>query len=162
MMRTVMMLIMMVVVSGWQWAWYAEDKNNTDNNDACFRMSMGVVSRRRVGLLLLQLLVMDIATVKSSPPHKLSLRAVQRESHSPQGTHSSQQSPPSAQSANMQTGVTSNTDRQGIVPGRPQPSTVVADPGRQSSGEAPEINNCLLYTSPSPRDVPRSRMPSSA
>ena len=26
----------------------------------------------------------------------------------------------------------------------------------------PEFNNCLLYTSPSPRDRTRSRMPSSA
>ena len=25
-----------------------------------------------------------------------------------------------------------------------------------------EVNNCLLYTSPSPRDVEESRMPSSA
>ena len=31
-----------------------------------------------------------------------------------------------------------------------------------SSGEARELNICLLYTSPSPRDLSTSRMPSSA
>ena len=31
-----------------------------------------------------------------------------------------------------------------------------------SKSEAEEIYNCLLYTSPSPRDIRRSRMPSSA
>ena len=30
------------------------------------------------------------------------------------------------------------------------------------SGPAPEVKTCLLYTSPSPRDRTRSRMPSSA
>ena len=29
-------------------------------------------------------------------------------------------------------------------------------------GRAPQPHNCLLYTSPSPRDVEESRMPSSA
>ena len=28
--------------------------------------------------------------------------------------------------------------------------------------DTPKLNNCLLYTSPSPRDMRRSRMPSSA
>ena len=31
-----------------------------------------------------------------------------------------------------------------------------------SSGEVQRVNDCLLYTSPSPRDRTRSRMPSSA
>ena len=30
------------------------------------------------------------------------------------------------------------------------------------AGYSVELNNCLLYTSPSPRDVEESRMPSSA
>ena len=30
------------------------------------------------------------------------------------------------------------------------------------NGELPEVGSCLLYTSPSPRDVEESRMPSSA
>jgi len=33
-------------------------------------------------------------------------------------------------------------------------------PGRESGGRS--IDTCLLYTSPSPRDVEESRMPSSA
>ena len=31
-----------------------------------------------------------------------------------------------------------------------------------SSGETPSVSSCLLYTSPSPRDRQKSRMPSSA
>ena len=44
-----------------------------------------------------------------------------------------------------------------------QPQAVIhaaAHPGGKSLGEP--IENCLLYTSPSPRDRTRSRMPSSA
>ena len=35
-------------------------------------------------------------------------------------------------------------------------------PGKQNSQEEVEKDTCLLYTSPSPRDVEESRMPSSA
>ena len=34
--------------------------------------------------------------------------------------------------------------------------------GTLTVGSSTEYNNCLLYTSPSPRDVEESRMPSSA
>ena len=33
---------------------------------------------------------------------------------------------------------------------------------RQRDGEAVDVGRCLLYTSPSPRDLSTSRMPSSA
>ena len=35
-------------------------------------------------------------------------------------------------------------------------------PGFGESHKAPSLNSCLLYTSPSPRDRQKSRMPSSA
>ena len=38
----------------------------------------------------------------------------------------------------------------------------LAGAGQMGSGLAAQIGNCLLYTSPSPRDMRRSRMPSSA
>ena len=41
-------------------------------------------------------------------------------------------------------------------------SAVGIDPNVHSVSEARELRNCLLYTSPSPRDRTRSRMPSSA
>ena len=34
--------------------------------------------------------------------------------------------------------------------------------GQEIKGAYPNLNTCLLYTSPSPRDTPISRMPSSA
>ena len=43
-------------------------------------------------------------------------------------------------------------------PGRPKASYKVAPPGLTYA----VVENCLLYTSPSPRDRTRSRMPSSA
>ena len=39
---------------------------------------------------------------------------------------------------------------------------LVAIVGQSGSGKSTLLNICLLYTSPSPRDVLRSRMPSSA
>ena len=39
---------------------------------------------------------------------------------------------------------------------------VIAGLESQSEGTIQQNNNCLLYTSPSPRDTERSRMPSSA
>ena len=39
---------------------------------------------------------------------------------------------------------------------------VLAEAITQAIGEKKGINSCLLYTSPSPRDVEESRMPSSA
>ena len=42
-----------------------------------------------------------------------------------------------------------------------QPVTVVIN-GKVSTLSVEQLNDCLLYTSPSPRDVEESRMPSSA
>ena len=39
---------------------------------------------------------------------------------------------------------------------------VLATKGRQKMGDGPNQQGCLLYTSPSPRDRQKSRMPSSA
>ena len=39
---------------------------------------------------------------------------------------------------------------------------VMADAGRADFSAYDQIDNCLLYTSPSPRDLSTSRMPSSA
>ena len=45
------------------------------------------------------------------------------------------------------------------TPGRVPPSFVL---GHENSGWVEELGPCLLYTSPSPRDLSTSRMPSSA
>ena len=51
----------------------------------------------------------------------------------------------------------------------PNPNSLKFLPGKKVSNSGPyeitskdQINNCLLYTSPSPRDISGSRMPSSA
>ena len=56
-----------------------------------------------------------------------------------------------------------------LVGGKPEPTIKeLSSPGRRASKfpklDVPEvkINHCLLYTSPSPRDPTKSRMPSSA
>ena len=41
-------------------------------------------------------------------------------------------------------------------------AAIVAVSGISASGRADLLSTCLLYTSPSPRDVEESRMPSSA
>src|SRR5674476_1460187 len=48
----------------------------------------------------------------------------------------------------------------GGVP-RPLPAAERQQPVDQAGGEAPDQHVCLLYTSPSPRDRQKSRMPSS-
>lgn len=55
-----------------------DDDNDDDDDDSgggCFRTAMGELSRRRVALVLLLVLLTDMATVKSSPPHRLALKA---------------------------------------------------------------------------------------
>ena len=47
------------------------------------------------------------------------------------------------------------------VPPQPEPDPVEEEKRRREA-EFALLNNCLLYTSPSPRDMRRSRMPSSA
>ena len=51
----------------------------------------------------------------------------------------------------------------GVMGGRSKGKLSINDNGNAIfSGEVSLDNYCLLYTSPSPRDHPRSRMPSSA
>ena len=58
------------------------------------------------------------------------------------------------------------TDRNGIVMAQTQPAVLVfVDPrmiSRNGVDERVTMTRCLLYTSPSPRDLSTSRMPSSA
>ena len=49
-----------------------------------------------------------------------------------------------------------------IVEGSPASKSGLVEGDVIVSFEGKEISNCLLYTSPSPRDVEESRMPSSA
>ena len=51
------------------------DDDDDDSGGGCFRTAMGDLSRRRVALALLLVLLTDMATVKSSPPHRLALKA---------------------------------------------------------------------------------------
>ena len=52
-----------------------DDDDDDDSGGGCFRTAMGELSRRRVALALLLVLLTDMATVKSSPPHRLALKA---------------------------------------------------------------------------------------
>ena len=52
-----------------------DDDDDDDSGCGCFRTAMGELSRRRVALVLLLVLLTDMATVKSSPPHRLALTA---------------------------------------------------------------------------------------
>ena len=47
-------------------------------------------------------------------------------------------------------------------PGSPNEAPVTAEPANASTDPIEAATSCLLYTSPSPRDLSTSRMPSSA
>ena len=49
-----------------------------------------------------------------------------------------------------------------LLAGRPVGRPISDDDFEYKEEEIREINDCLLYTSPSPRDRQKSRMPSSA
>ena len=58
------------------------------------------------------------------------------------------------------TGIPGVQANQQPIPGAPQKGNVLSDPRNALTLKTPDT--CLLYTSPSPRDVEESRMPSSA
>ena len=51
---------------------------------------------------------------------------------------------------------------QGVVEARAKATQITVDPAKLDAKKIQEFQACLLYTSPSPRDRTRSRMPSSA